>query len=185
MYKNKNKALSFVEFIIIIVITLFINFFVFTTFYSLNKGYIFLLKDYKREREIDEFKDLVKSHLSKDMKEIRVISLKEYKRIKSVDDIFKNTNITNTGNLLIIKFSSYDKSNNRENTFYRFFFFNDTSAKISYSEDYKSYEVYKISRGTTIINNCNGSFYYNGKILKMLIKDLIKGKNYETIEYCP
>ena len=63
MYKNKNKALSFVEFIIIIVITLFINFFVFTTFYSLNKSYIFLLKDYKREREIDEFKDLVKSHL--------------------------------------------------------------------------------------------------------------------------
>ena len=55
MYKNKNKALSFVEFIIIIVITLFINFFVFTTFYSLNKSYIFLLKDYKREREIDEF----------------------------------------------------------------------------------------------------------------------------------
>ena len=38
MYKNKNKALSFVEFIIIIVITLFINFFVFTTFYSLNKS---------------------------------------------------------------------------------------------------------------------------------------------------
>ena len=178
---NKNKAFSLVEIIIAISLTLIVSSICLITFYSMNKSFLIMNKTYKRDKEIESFRDLLISHINwNEEVEIKVCSVSKTQNINSLEDLFLKES-KKEGNLLVLKIQTYNELEKSINKYYRCFLFYEDKASLSYFDDSNIHSLVNIFNGTVILENCTGKFMIENNILKAYLKD--KDKEYEEILY--
>ena len=181
MYINKNKALSFIEIIVAVTILLAVSFASLITFYSMNKSFLVMNRNYKREKEIMTFRDLVTSHIKwNESLEIRVANISKSNPINSLGDLFLKPS-EKEGNLLVLKIKNYNETEKKVEKYYRCFLFYEDKVSLSYFDDSNIHSLINIFTGTVILENCTGKFLVDNNILKVYLKD--KDKEYEEILY--
>lgn len=175
---NKNKAFSLVEIIIAISLTLIVSSICLISFYSMNKSFLIMNKTYKRDKEIESFRDLLISHINwNEEVEIRVCSVSKTQNINSLEDLFLKES-KKEGNLLVLKIQTYNELEKSINKYYRCFLFYDNKLGLSYFDEGDAINLFD---NTVILENCFGKFNFDNNILRFYLKD--KEKEYEEILY--
>lgn len=180
MYTKKNKAISFVEIIICIGLTLILGTISFSAFSVMNKTYRTVLRLYKREKEIITFKELINSYIKwNESIEIRIVEISPKDEIKSLEKIFKNKS-SEKGNLLLIKVNTFN-GEDKFATYYRCFLFFENKLRMAYYSEEDINKIVKIFGETVVLEDCSGEFSIIDKNLKYVLEDKKEGKQYEEI----
>ncbi|MBS9776447.1 MAG: hypothetical protein KGV57_05125 [Fusobacterium sp.] len=185
-YNLKSRGFSFLETIITVSIALIISFILFGLIFSMNKSFVKISENLKKEKEIENFKNILSSHIEyNESVEFRILNASSDYSIPKFKEIFKleQANQKIKGNFLILKFTRISDIKNKEVEInYRTFFFVDKKLKISYfiEGDIGTHGGF-ISQ-TKIVEKCEGSFEGENNLLKVFIENLDKGeKNYEFL----
>ena len=183
MYINKNKALSFIEITIAVIILLIVSFASLITFYSMNKSLLVMNNTYKREKEFITFRDLITSHIKwNESLEIRVTNISKSNSISSLGNLFLKPS-EKEGNLLVLKIKNYDEVEKKVEKNYRCFLFYENKVSLSYFDESSLYSLVNVFNGTEILENCTGKFIIEGNTLRIYLKEGPNGKEYEEVLY--
>lgn len=186
MYKNKNTAFSSTEIIISLSIFFMISSILFNIISPSMKIFKYIHNDYKREKEIMSFREIIHSNFNwNESAEIRLLEINESIDSLDFNQIFLNES-KNKGNLLIIKYNFLEKLeiSYKLSIQYKYFCLYEDSLRIGYFEEEDSY-IYlgDILQHYPMITNFEGHFTLNDNILKISYEDKKRKKKYEEIIY--
>ncbi len=183
----KNKGFSFLETIITISIALIISFILFGLIFSMNKSFVKISENLKKEKEIETFKNILSSHIQYNKSiEFRVLDAPSDYSIPKFETIFslEQEDKKIKGNFLILKFTRISDMKNKEIEInYRTFFFTNESLKIAYFLDGDEGTYGGFDSKTQIIEKCKGNFERENNLLKVFIENLDKDKGEKNYEF--